>query len=624
MTDRPEGDKRGERQNDQKTPAVHRLRRMLEFRSIRAKITFCLLAVSVLPIVFLSYIEFRSAKQGIRQEILEHLRGAVSLKRDNIEQWYDERRSQVLLARQEPGFERAAVALFDAPSASHRTHPAYTQVDQHLRLYIGNNGFYDEVFLIDGDGHVVYSTHPEREGTHKDNRPYFQEGRHQLFIQSTYHSISLGRTTSTIALPIRRDGQSAGVLAFRLRLDRLHETMRSYAGLGPEGDMYLVNDYNYFVTNPQGKSGYAMERVNFSEPVRRCLRDRSGADEMVSYHGRPVLASFTYLPAYRLCIIGELTTSAAFQPVSEMKYFITLMTAITLAVVMIIAFFLSASISRPIRALTALTTEAEAGNLDMTIELDTRDELGTLARSFNTMLAHLRQRTEQLARSNTDLEQFAYLVSHDLKEPLRSMVGFGQLLDTRYRDQLDDKARDYLRRILTGGERMRQLIDDLLSFSRVSTEARTLETVDTRLVVQEVLTALDRSIQDHGARVELGDLPVLQGHPTQLFSLFQNLIGNAIKFHGEAPPVIRVNARARDHEWELSVQDNGIGIAPEYAERVFQIFQRLHDRSAYPGTGIGLAVCKRIVERHGGRIWLSSEPGAGTTFHFTIPRTPPA
>jgi signal transduction histidine kinase len=619
--------------------AGSRLRRLLGFRSIRAKISFYLLAVSVVPILFLSYVAFGSVKGGIREELLRHLGGAVSLKRDSIDQWYKERAMQSSRISRIPVLAHQAAVMAEVEFESRAAHPAYVAMRDHLRLYTEEKGFYDEVFLMDMRGRVILSTDPAQEGKFKDNRPYFQEGRKDLYIQNTYHSVTLGRTTSTIALPIRRDGRALAVLAFRLRIHRLHEIIHSYAGLGPESDMYLVNNYNYFVTDPAGKPGFAMERVNYSEPVRRCLpgegttagyeAGQTGADELVSYDGRQVLAAFTYLPEYRLCIVAELATDTAYQPVRAMQYFMMIVTASTLTAVMLIAFFLSASISRPILELDAVAARAASGDMDQQIDLGLRDELGTLARSFDTMLANLRERTQALARSNADLErsnvdleEFGYAVSHDLKEPLRSVSGFLELLKRRAGAKLDDKANDYIDRSLAGAERMRVLIEDLLAYARVSTGPRSLQAVDLNQVLREVLGGLEQSIEESGARIDVGELPVLQAERAQLSALFQNLIANAIKFRREQP-VIRIGAREEDGEWQFSVEDNGIGIDAEQFERVFQVFQRLHGKDEYPGTGIGLAVCKKIVERHGGRIWLESAPGVGTTFHFTIPAQPP-
>jgi PAS domain S-box-containing protein len=225
----------------------------------------------------------------------------------------------------------------------------------------------------------------------------------------------------------------------------------------------------------------------------------------------------------------------------------------------------------------------------------------------------------ELARSNAELEQFAYVASHDLQEPLRMVASFTQLLARRYRGKLDADADEFIGYAVDGVHRMQALINDLLAYSRVGT--RGAEPVDVPLddVLKRVVQSLGPSIQEAGATVTSDALPVVRGDPGQLAQLLQNLIGNAIKFKGEAAPHVHVSAERQDREWVLSVQDNGIGVAPEFRERIFVIFQRLHSRAEFPGTGIGLSICRKIVERHGGRIWVDESPGGGSLFRFTLP-----
>ncbi len=247
----------------------------------------------------------------------------------------------------------------------------------------------------------------------------------------------------------------------------------------------------------------------------------------------------------------------------------------------------------------------------------------------------LQRKTRELMRSNAELEHFAHIASHDLKAPLNSIGGFASLLQDKYEDRLDEKGRSYLSRIVEGTIRMERLISDLLTYARVTARAKPLEPVSCAAVLSEVVSNLGSTIEESGAAIIIGELPVVKGDASQLAQLFQNLIENAIKYRGSASPQVRISAApvapqegtaaaggeegGAGRGWLFSVADNGIGIDARYFKEIFEIFQRVPSQEkTYPGTGIGLAVCSRIVERHGGRIWVESEPGKGSTFYFTI------
>ena len=225
-----------------------------------------------------------------------------------------------------------------------------------------------------------------------------------------------------------------------------------------------------------------------------------------------------------------------------------------------------------------------------------------------------------LVRSNAELEQLAYVASHDMQEPLRMIASYLQLVAQRYPDKLDADGREFIGFAVDGAKRMQTLINDLLAYSRLGTKLKPFVPVECASAADTALHHLRVAIDETGAQIECGTLPCVNGDPSQLVQLFQNLLANAIKFRNAGAPIIRISCAPLEDDWCISVSDNGIGIEPEYFERIFVLFQRLHGRSAYPGTGIGLALCKKIVERHGGRIWVERGPEQGSVFRFTLPR----
>jgi light-regulated signal transduction histidine kinase (bacteriophytochrome) len=264
-------------------------------------------------------------------------------------------------------------------------------------------------------------------------------------------------------------------------------------------------------------------------------------------------------------------------------------------------------LERPLRKVTLVSAVQEALRLRRR-QYEIRD-----------YLAERQHREGQLQRANEELQQFAYVASHDLQEPLRMVTSYVQLLAQRYHDQLDAEAHEFIGYAVEGAQRMQALIADLLAYSRVETREAELTATDGEAVLEQALSDLQLAAAESGAVVTHDPLPTVSASPGQLRQLFENLLNNALKFRGPEPPRIHLAAQRRGPDWLFSVRDNGIGLDPKQAQRIFQIFQRLHTRQEYPGTGIGLAICKRIVERHGGRIWVESALGQGATFFFTLP-----
>ncbi len=316
-------------------------------------------------------------------------------------------------------------------------------------------------------------------------------------------------------------------------------------------------------------------------------------------------------------------------------------TAILLLTGLLLVRGLRRQVLAPIDGLVAQTRQVAAGQLDLGITQQGPEEIQGLAADVDLMRGTLasqiarierarqriQQRSAELARSNADLEQFAYVASHDLSEPLRKVTNFCQLLERQYADQLDDKARQYISFMVDGAKRMQALINDLLDFSRVGRSTDHFVQVDLGRALTRALTNLEEQLAETGAEVQHDPLPTVPGDPTLLTALLQNLVGNAVKYHSpDRPPRIRITASRHDDEqdgeqWQITVDDNGIGIDTQYADRIFTIFQRLHLRDQYGGTGIGLALCRKIVDFHRGRLWLAEKAEPGARFHFTLPAT---
>jgi len=316
----------------------------------------------------------------------------------------------------------------------------------------------------------------------------------------------------------------------------------------------------------------------------------------------------------------------AFKPALRSLWLVGGVNALVVVLCIAGAGLLSRRVVRRLRILQDHAHGLGEGHFDRRVDVGGFQELVELGQRFNEMAEQLQQRAaavetamEELRRSNRELEQFAYVASHDLQEPLRVIIGYLQLIERRYRGKLDAEGEEFIGFVVDAVKRMQALIADLLEYSRVGTRGRPFVPTDADEVLRRVVESLSRVIAETGAQVTHDPLPTVCADDLQLMQLLQNLIGNALKFHGPQRPQVHVSAQSDADGWRFSVRDNGIGIEPQYREQIFVIFQRLHTRDKYPGTGIGLAICKKIVERHGGRIWIDSAPGGGSTFYFTLP-----
>lgn len=516
---------------------------------------------------------------------------------------------------------------------------------------------YANIGAIDTNGYVFASGLPTPRRVYLGDRTYFKIAREtQKFGLGEYQIGRItGKATVNIAYPIRdkENGEMYGVIFAALDLNWLNQHA-ARAEL-PDGSTLTVLDRNGTVL-----VRYAM-RESESEWIGQSIANRPGMGRLLKagaevtgvgsgldgisrlYSSTPLSRTGGLVDAH---VVVGIPLDVAYAGANHML----VQNLIFLGIVSVLALGAAWTggdvfILRQVRALVEAAKRMRRGDLSARSGVTHGPgEISQLAQSFDEMAATLEQRvaelqkaeadlkafneelearvvdrTQELKRSNEDLEQFAYVASHDLQEPLRMITNYLQLLRQRYKEQLDPNAHEFIAFALDGSKRMHQLIQDLLAYSRVGTHGKELTATECEGALADALANLQLSIEENGAEITHDPLPTVLGDPVQLIQLFQNLVGNAVKFRGEVAPKIHVGATRKGSDWEFTVQDNGIGIAGQDFLRIFVVFQRLHSREKYAGTGIGLSVCKKIVERHGGRIWVESKLGKGTTFHFTIP-----
>ena len=513
---------------------------------------------------------------------------------------------------------------------------------------------YANIVAIGADGFSFASAAPVHHRDFRD-QPVFKEARENLkFVVGEYRiDVPSRRPMIDLAQPVR-DPEKGLVAVIAASLDLGWVSVTAGKLDLAEGSTLTVVDRHGTVlvrySMPESHQNYVGQKIDGGRMGSRLKRGLDfywvgdGLDKVTRlYTATPLTRTGGLADAY--VVLGvpvQLAYAQANRMLGQNLLFLGLVAALALGAAWSGGDFF---ILRHMRALVSAARRMSAGDLTARSGVNHNPgEVGQLARSFDEMAAALEQRvqelqlteaelkalneeleqrvldrTMELKRSNEDLEQFAYVASHDLQEPLRMVHNYLQLLRQRYKDKFDENANDFIGFALEGAKRMHELIQDLLTYSRVGTHGKEFAPVDCTEAFERAMANLSLSIDESGARIVHDPLPKVNGDLVQLTQLFQNLIGNAIKFRGDRPPEIRVGAERKDSDWELTVADNGIGIAEQDFQRIFVVFQRLHSREKYPGTGIGLSVCKKIVERHGGRIWVESRLGRGTTFHIILP-----
>jgi signal transduction histidine kinase len=528
--------------------------------------------------------------------------------------------------------------------------------DRILNHLLGAHPAFRQLILLNTEGQKFLTiSRRSREVSGRIKEGYMDEllsqtGQGKKYISPVYVDDVTSEPMILVALPIKDVfGDEQGMLTAEVNLKFMWDLVEGMK-VGRTGQAYVVDRQGKLIAFGDISRVLRGESVENLKIVSEFIKNPlPGAEARAILYkgitGKTVIGTYVSLEVPDWAVVTEIPAAEAYSIVTRTILTIVLFSILISIIAGWIGIYLARQLSRPLVSLMKTCARIAGGEMDLRAEVGGPAEISSLAEAFNSMtsrlqevIGHLEQHghylqqqdeklriySDRLRKSNKELEQFAYVASHDLQEPLRKIKFFGDRLKKNYSGSLDEKALEYIDRMNGAVKRMEDFIKDLLEYSRIATNARPFEPVDLDTVIKEVLSDLEIRINETKAEIKLENLPAIDADRLQMRQLFQNIIGNAIKYHREeVPPVIYINSKTVNKEghdfYEIIITDNGIGFDNKYADQIFGLFQRLHGRSEYDGTGIGLALCKKIVEQHNGFITASGKEGEGSTFKILLP-----
>lgn len=598
------------------------------YKSISTKLLIAFFLVSVGPALLLSMISYQANREALEEQTSAGVKALSNERARNI--------AHIIRLKQERGMEIAGSSavrqlkqdgindFFTIKKIQDEIEWTYYESKlKSLNLDTDKDSISESIDICDAEGVVIASSN---KNSIDDLMPseYAEAAR-----ESGSHFIGAIEDPRTHELLLTflekiRDLETeefAGFVVLKVNIEILNEIVTASAGLGKTEEGYVIDKNFSILTRLKNEKEVSKTLKDPPQAIVSCFQKKEQTAIYKNYAETTVLGTTKYLPDQGWCLVHEVELTEAFAPVDKLRRRIIFLSSILVLGILGLAFLTSRSLSRPILAVRNAALQIAKGNTDVRARISSKDEIGELARAFNQMTDQIVKSQNELARSNQDLEEFSYVASHDLQEPLRKIASYGEALQEDYSERLGEEGQQFIKTMQKAAERMMQLIQALLEYSRVTRKVHPPESVPLESLIGEVLSDLETAIQKSGGAVEVGSLPTIQADPIQMRQLFQNLIGNALKFSRKGvPPHVSIQGQVLDsREVEIKVSDNGIGFDKKFGQKVFQPFQRLVTRDQYQGTGIGLSVCKKIVERHHGTISVTSESDKGTTFTIRLP-----
>ncbi len=626
------------------------------FRNLKIgqKLILLLFLISLIPVFAISISNYFYAKLKLEKMTKDALQAVTNSRAYHINhsiRFRQEQAKQIagsFLLRQlsETGFNDPSIiqdiqsdiesTFYDlnAPPTSH-----YKYIDQRTNIAI--------IGVWNVHGNIIANTRKELIGRKMPLeyiRNVYEQG---IYFRGFERDPLTGENLLIILEEIRnwKTNRLAGAVSLGIKGKILNDITTAREGLGKSGETYIVDKHYRMITQSRFIKDSILNVKVMTSATQACFAGKSAPTVYTNYRGVEVVGVQKYLPDEQWCLVAEIDAAEALAPVNALRNRTLIIGGLLIFVLAVLAYFASYSFIRPLLRLHDASQQVAKGNYNVSVPVESGDEIGELTKAFNEMakslqkftleleeknkalfrsLAETTRQKKELREVNAELDSFVYTASHDLRAPLRGIASFASFLEEDYKDKLDEQGREYLEEIHKGAAKMDALIEDLLTLSRISRIKNPYEDVDMNQLIPDILDRIKFDIKQHNVEVQIQpNLPTVYCDRIKISEVFLNLINNGIKFSSKnvtERPRIEVGCVEEGEVYKFYVKDNGIGIDPRYHDQIFGIFKRLHTDKEYEGTGAGLSIVKRIVEDHGGRIWVESEVGKGACFYFTIPK----
>lgn len=622
---------------------------MTSLRNLRITTKFILffLLASSIPLITAIAITYNISRNIIKKELASKLSLVADNRARQIESYLWRQKHDGISLFSSPYIIETVESLSNAFNNIHSDRGSY---DDKLEKAMSIISFYkkefgyDDIFIFNPDGYPIFFTNRDikyelssyeiNSSQHTELADVFRKAKNSGNAETSGFDFAplSKKGQSYIAIPLSKPEGLIAVAIIELSSQGLYNFVQDYTGLGDTGETMLaskIRGEDFFITplrsDPEMASlrkvkGFSGETQ--SNDIQQALEGKSGFGIVEDYRGKRVFSFWRYLPSFKLGMAVKMDEQEVFASAGKLRDNLLRLSLLFLIAVIFVAFYLAKTISRPIKNLTATSKIIAGGELGARVSVESDDEIGEMAGSFNKMTDSLVEEKALLEKANKELDSFVYTVSHDLRTPLYGIQGMAKIFQRESYGNVNTEGKELFERIVSATERMKTLIDDLLKLSRISRIKNPYEDTDTGQIIKSIQGRLDFEIKNKNVELAVsGNMPVVHCDRIKIEEAFYNLINNAIKFSSKNNPApkIEIGYAKRGLAHEFYVKDNGIGIDKKDQSEIFGIFKRLHSASDYEGSGAGLAIVKKIVEDHGGSIRVDSEPGKGATFYFTVP-----